>query len=288
MVDFTEDMILNISNVMNDKNRISQKTNLINNTNNCIKNKKTQQSDCNKKFKLIDSYSTEEKDYFRNTNNFSYYKKYSNESIFPVKIKKMEKSDIIIKDDISKENDDVHKKLTKTKNNKNEKKILNNKDKKLPEKKYKCDKCNKSYNIKNSYQKHLLTHNKKKYICTKCNAKFSVKSKLSRHLLTHNDFKEFKCPQCDSAFHLKYNLKVHMRLHNNEKPYICGYPGCFAKFTQKNNLNTHSKTHSNNLFKEKDEIKILINYHDNIIKFINKRKNILTKLEELNKIALNE
>ena len=100
MVDITEDMILNISNVMNDKNRISQKTNLINNTNNCIKNKKTQQSDCNKKFKLIDSYSTEEKDYFRNTNNFSYYKKYSNESIFPVKIKKMEKSDIIIKDDI--------------------------------------------------------------------------------------------------------------------------------------------------------------------------------------------
>ena len=79
-----------------------------------------------------------------------------------------------------------------------------------------------------------------------------------------------------------------MRVHNNEKPYICGYPGCFAKFAQKNNLNTHNKTHNNNLLKENDEEKILVNYYNNIIKFNNKSKSLISKLEELNKIALEE
>ena len=151
----------------------------------------------------------------------------------------MAKSDIIIKDSTSKNN--ILKNKLETKKDKYKTKILKNKNEKQREKIYICNKCNKSYNIKNSYQKHLLTHEPKKYICTKCDSRFSVKSKLKRHLLIHSEIKEFKCSMCDSAFHLKYNLKVHMRVHNNEKPYICGYPGCFAKFAQKNNLNSHSK-----------------------------------------------
>ena len=59
-----------------------------------------------------------------------------------------------------------------------------------------------------------------------------------------------------------------MRVHNNEKPYICGYPGCFAKFAQRNNLNTHSKIHINNLVKENDEIKMVLKYHNILINYI--------------------
>ena len=83
---------------------------------------------------------------------------------------------------------------------------------------------------------------------------------------------------CDSAFKLKYNLKVHMRVHNNEKPYICTYPGCFAKFAQKNNLNSHSKIHLHNLIKENNEIEKLKTSHNN------ERKNIIFKLEETKKM----
>ena len=282
MVDFNEDMILNISNIMNDKNQDNTKSNLINSSKNNIKNKKnTQFSDEKKNYRLLNSYSTDENEFFRNNYNFGLNNNnYSNETIFPVKIKKKAKADIIKKGDSSKEKSNLKKNKSHKKNTK--------KKKEKPLKIYKCDKCDKTYNIKNSYQKHLLTHNKKKYICSKCNAKFSIKSKLNRHSLIHNDIKEFKCSICDSAFHLKYNLKVHMRVHNNEKPYICGYPGCFAKFAQRNNLNTHSKIHINNLVKENDEIKIVLKYHNNIINFNNKSKNLFSKLEELNKIALND
>ena len=58
-----------------------------------------------------------------------------------------------------------------------------------------------------------------------------------------------------------------MRVHNNEKPYICGYPGCFAKFAQQNNLKTHSKIHKTSLIKEEEEIKFLLDYHNEIIRF---------------------
>ena len=78
-----------------------------------------------------------------------------------------------------------------------------------------------------------------------------------------------------------------MRVHNKEKPYICGYPGCFAKFAQQNNLTTHLKIHSFNSSKEKKELDDLLNFHNNIIQFNSKFKKFNTKLLELNKIALN-
>ena len=276
MVDVNEDLILDITNIANNKNKNSPKLHLIKNSNNINGNKLLNE---NKNQRLKNLYLTDEIDLLRDTYNFK-NNKYSNETTFPIKIKKMKKSDIIIHDEISKNNkilqrNKVLKKITKKKN---EQSIQV----------YKCDKCNKTYTIKNSYQKHLLIHNGKKYICSICDAKFDDKSKLNRHLLIHSDTKEFKCNICDSAFKLKYNLKVHMRVHNNEKPYICGYPGCFAKFTQKNNLNTHYKIHKNNLIQEKDETKMLLNFYNNIIKFNNKNKNLISKLEDLNKMTLGE
>ena len=286
MVDINEDMILNISNSITEKNNSNKKQDLINELNSTVKNNKYYQFiDDNKKYRYINSYTADDNELFKNNHNFTYNSSYNNETVYPVKIKKMAKSDIIIKDSTSKNN--ILKNKLETKKDKYKTKILKNKNEKQREKIYICNKCNKSYNIKNSYQKHLLTHEPKKYICTKCDSRFSIKSKLKRHLLIHSEIKEFKCSMCDSAFHLKYNLKVHMRVHNNEKPYICGYPGCFAKFAQKNNLNSHSKTHEHNERRQNDEIKSLLKYHNNVIKFNKKQKNLIAKLEELNKLAFN-
>ena len=292
MVDKNEDVILNISNMTTKKN-IELKTNEIPNYSNIKNNKAKKKSSLYKENKNKDNfYSIDEKEneLFKNSPNYTNHKNIGlqNESIYPIKIKKMAKTDIIIKEDDCKKNNyilhnsstdytDIENKIikgnTNTKNN-----DIN---------KYICDICKKVYRIKNSFQKHLITHEKKKYICTNCNARFSVFSKLKRHLLIHSDKKDFKCPLCNIAFNLKYNLKVHMRIHNNEKPYICGHPGCFAKFAQLNNLTTHSKTHNNLSIKEEKEKNILLNFHENIIKFNSKTKKLNTKLSELNKIALN-
>lgn len=292
MEEKNENVILNISNM-------AAKRNIEINSNLKTKNDKNNKKHSNSKENNANILLSEENKIFKNRNNSSYHrnnkkKNLTNESIYPIKIKKMSKTDIIIKDEESKKNNYIAQHSTTEftdsdiKNIKN--KDFNNKKSKAKKsnEKYICKICKKEYNLKNSFQKHLLIHQKKKFICNICNSRFSVNSKLKRHLLIHSDVKEFKCPECDSAFNLKYNLKVHMRVHNNEKPYICGYPGCFAKFAQQNNLTTHTKIHNNNEKKEKNEMNIFLNFYNNIIKFNTKEKKFYEKLLELNKMALNE
>ncbi len=315
MINRNEDVILNISSM---KKNIEIKSNSFINSNQ-FRTKNNNYSNTNKKRNTfykndINFTSSETKELFKNSGtNYPYHSNNNinnnkiNESIYPLKIKKMAKTDIIIKEEDptknnfvvnnstneltheNKQTNDINTNKNVNKRNKiklREKKKNNKKE--IKENKFICNICNKEYNIKNSFQKHLLTHKNKKYICKDCNKRFSVNSKLKRHLLTHSDIKEFKCELCEAAFNLKYNLKVHMRVHNNEKPYICGHPGCFAKFAQQNNLTTHLKIHSNNIIKKEEEINILLNYHNNILKFNrNNRKNLNLKLLELNKIALN-
>ena len=317
MINSDEDVILNISSM---KKNIEIKNNNIislsklktkNNNNNNINKKRNTLSKENKNTNFV---SNEKNELFRNSRtNYPYHSNGNinnnivNESIYPVKIKKMAKTDIIIKEEDPKKsffvvnnstNELTHenKKTNDISANKNiNKKIKTklkdkkkNNKKEIKDNKYICNFCNKVYNIKNSFQKHLLTHENKKYVCDKCNATFSVNSKLKRHKLIHSDIKDFKCLVCGVAFNLKYNLKVHMRVHNNEKPYICGHPGCFAKFAQQNNLTTHSKIHSISLSNNEKEIAILLDYHNKIIKFNKNNKNLNLKLLELNNIALKE
>ena len=242
-----DNVILNISNMKAKKN-IEIRSNDLSNKSQKNRNSNFSKNIKQKEYKFL---STEENELFKNNKKMN---KIQNESIYPVKIKKMAKTDIIIGEEDSKRNhfilQNISTDITDLENKKIKSKFKNKRTNKDEKEKYICDICNKKYNIKNSFQKHLLTHQKKQFLCIKCNARFSVNSKLKRHFLIHSDIKEFKCPICNSAFNLKYNLKVHMRLHTNEKPYICGYPGCFAKFAQQNNLTTHRRIHTNNLVKE--------------------------------------
>ena len=290
MEDRNENVILNISH-MHNRSNVEIRSNDI-----TYSNKKGNSFSKENKIK-------KENELFKKNSNYSYIKnknrKKTNESIYPVKIKKMAKDDIIIREDDTKKYNIIKQNSTTDFSDIDNKKLNDIiyskrfyqklKGKKLVKinNKYICNICQKEYNIKNSFSKHLLTHKTKQFTCPKCNAKFSINSKLKRHLLIHSDQKEFKCSLCEAEFNLKYNLKVHMRIHNNEKPYICGYPGCFAKFAQQNNLRTHNKIHINSLIKEDEEIKMLLNYHNSVIKFNSKDLMLNNKLLELNKIAMN-
>ena len=105
--------------------------------------------------------------------------------------------------------------------------------------------CDKTFNDKNSYRKHLAIHGEKQYICQaeNCGKKFLDNSKLRRHMLVHSGTKAYKCELCNKRFSLDFNLRTHLRIHTGEKPYICSVEGCYKRFSQSSNLSAHEKTH---------------------------------------------
>jgi hypothetical protein len=105
--------------------------------------------------------------------------------------------------------------------------------------------CDKTFNDKNSYRKHLAIHGEKQYICQaeNCGKKFLDNSKLRRHMLVHSGTKAYKCELCNKRFSLDFNLRTHLRIHTGEKPYICSFEGCYKRFSQSSNLSAHEKTH---------------------------------------------
>ncbi len=116
--------------------------------------------------------------------------------------------------------------------------------------------CDKVFNDRNSYRKHLIIHGEKQFICQAegCGKKFLDNSKLRRHMLVHSGTKAYKCELCTKRFSLDFNLRTHLRIHTGEKPYVCSYEGCYKRFSQSSNLSAHEKTHF--LFKQDEEEEI--------------------------------
>lgn len=105
--------------------------------------------------------------------------------------------------------------------------------------------CDKLFNDKNSYRKHLIIHGEKQFVCQaeNCGKKFLDNSKLKRHMLVHSGAKAYKCELCKKRFSLDFNLRTHLRIHTGEKPYVCSFEGCYKRFSQSSNLSAHEKTH---------------------------------------------
>lgn len=105
--------------------------------------------------------------------------------------------------------------------------------------------CDKVFNDKNSYRKHLIIHGEKQFVCQaeNCGKKFLDNSKLKRHMIVHSGDKAYKCELCNKRFSLDFNLRTHLRIHTGEKPYVCSFEGCYKRFSQSSNLSAHEKTH---------------------------------------------
>lgn len=95
---------------------------------------------------------------------------------------------------------------------------------------YICPKCGQSFTQKKSMQ----THKRK---CRKTVFAFANKNTFFRHLKTHEEEKEFKCPECDYECSDKNYLKEHMNIHGDKRP--CKCPKCGERFNFKNYLNNH-------------------------------------------------
>ena len=85
---------------------------------------------------------------------------------------------------------------------------------------FRCPKCDKYLQDKNTLRKHLAyhTHKDKKYMykCPKCPALSADPSNLKRHVASVHERQVFSCTQCDFKDHKKKHLDDHMGLVHPE------------------------------------------------------------------------
>merc|ERR1719242_2396124 len=76
------------------------------------------------------------------------------------------------------------------------------------EKPFKCPQkgCNKSFKLKNSYNRHIALHledkKEKRYQCSFCNKAFGTRMELNIHIRVHTEvnLKPFECQHCKKRF----------------------------------------------------------------------------------------
>ncbi|XP_050343015.1 zinc finger protein 845-like isoform X2 [Nymphalis io] len=106
------------------------------------------------------------------------------------------------------------------------------------EPKFKCDHCIASFNSKGALARHMVAHmDVREFTCKICAKTFKWKSGLHRHMLIHNFAKRFKCEMCKMSFATKYAFQHHYRVHTGERPYKCEL--CSQPYSYKRDFNRH-------------------------------------------------
>ena len=88
-------------------------------------------------------------------------------------------------------------------------------------KKYKCDKCDQSFNKYTSLQSHKKQYHKKKdkkFKCDECDESFNKYISLQSHKKQYHKKKdkEFKCDKCDESFNKYVSLQSHKETYHKE------------------------------------------------------------------------
>ena len=122
------------------------------------------------------------------------------------------------------------------------------------EKRFKCDRCEKSYSNENALSYHQKQHNigDQKHSCDKCGTRFQSESILLRHKATlHEPTPNIECESCGKKFSIEHALKRHIREQHfqlgvnldyvedmeNFNLIHCEY--CDKKFKRKDHLKRH-------------------------------------------------
>lgn len=85
-----------------------------------------------------------------------------------------------------------------------------------------------------------LSTQKKSLICQYCNKHFNHRGDFNKHLRKHTKEQPFSCSVCDRKFAHTSNLQRHLRLHSGQKPYNC--QNCYKSFSRKDKLESHKRS----------------------------------------------
>ena len=89
---------------------------------------------------------------------------------------------------------------------------------------YKCRKCEKTFNSKKFLKKHITEVHVEKMKCKSCDKIFFKKCDLEIHIKTEHEIAEdYKCEHCDKTFVLEWRLLKHQSNHSNIVTKKCHY-----------------------------------------------------------------
>lgn len=121
---------------------------------------------------------------------------------------------------------------------------------------YKCDICDDafvtSYLLKtHKTRRHEAKQHRKQFACTRCPKIYTSKETFNKHLRSHDPDTRIACSFCGqvclTSSHLKRHVNVHMRtdvcnLQSKDKPFECGI--CHKTYFNKKHLELHVVRHS--------------------------------------------
>ena len=102
-----------------------------------------------------------------------------------------------------------------------------------------CELCGKTFQSLKKLKRHedQVHYGEKKYKCDKCMKSFFTGLKLKDHKRSHTGSGSFECEVCQKCFPSNSSLFRHSRVHLEEKPFKCD--DCEKGFNQKGNLKSH-------------------------------------------------
>ncbi|GFN98468.1 Zinc finger protein plag1 [Plakobranchus ocellatus] len=113
---------------------------------------------------------------------------------------------------------------------------------------YECphDGCEKSFNSKFKYQRHMIVHQKPSHLsCAFCSRTFNRIDHLKNHMLVHDKNRDtFSCGICGKVYLYKSTLLFHKAKHVAEESDFLNCLVCSKVFNSKQELNVHLKTHN--------------------------------------------
>ncbi|XP_024937987.1 zinc finger protein 3 isoform X13 [Cephus cinctus] len=109
-----------------------------------------------------------------------------------------------------------------------------------PEKRLKCEECDRVCVNKELLRKHKIVHSKVfRHECQICGKKFKRSTELKIHGRTHSSERNFACELCGSAFKLKSQLVAHARRHTADYRVFCKL--CGKGFHNNSDYQSHNK-----------------------------------------------
>lgn len=108
---------------------------------------------------------------------------------------------------------------------------------------FKCTRCNREFQYKSWFNRHVALHMPGLFVCQHCPKVFSREDALKKHINYHFKTITYECEICHKVFYDKYNLTNHTKqIHGTERDRarckICG-----LSFSCKKSLRYYENSH---------------------------------------------